>query len=264
MGQELAFESKNLDTNIYDWTKSGVVYQRLSPLYGNGIDSRLSQLRNNFYFNKKTGQYDIFVNETKVASVNCLDTVQYKHLFCQLISQTVFNSNDDWEVLWGYSDSVDLYHSHTILTASDRTIIWKSQSDEVGGQVYFDDKYTYLSVTLNKESGYNARYYRFHPAIPSVNSTLLKKSSASTGLLQPLFSFNPAGDYTLKLNRSSGGATNVSLLNLLGQQIFSKNIPNLDNEVTITLPSGTVIPQTMITKVQNSNGTLFAKTMPMR
>lgn len=188
--------------------------------------------------------------------------MQYKYLFCQLISQTVFNSNDDWEVLWGYSLSEQSL-SRTMLTASDGTIIWNTKSDETGGQLYFDDTYTYIGVDLVGSSSFHERYYRFHPALSSVKSTL-QKSSATSGLLKPIFSFNSAGDYTLKLNRSSGGATNVSLLNLLGQQIFSKTIPNLDKEVTITLPSGTVIPQTMITKVQNSNGDSFEKALPMK
>jgi hypothetical protein len=260
-GQELAFESMPLDANIYDLTRSFQVVQKLVHY---GLYTALQPSMQNAFFNKKTSQYDIFINETKVASANSLDTLQYKNLFPQLFSQTVFNSNTDWEILWLYIDSEQSTYNHIILTSSDGTIIWKSLPDERSSQLVFDDTYSYIRVAFPVGTGFSMRYYRFHPALPPENFGLSKKAAISTGPLQPLFSFNSAGDCTLKLHRSSGGATTVSLLNLLGQQIFSKTIPDLDKEVTINLPSGTIIPQTVITKVQNSNGASFAKTVPVK
>ena len=265
--QEVAFETMSLDTNYYDINNSFYVYQNIDQIkaYQNVSGGYLMSVA---YYNKKTSQYDVFIHQAKTISLlNPNPPVNCKLLTPYMVTQTVFNSDLDWEVFWIVSDTIASKYK-TILTSATGTIIWTPSTNEfcdVRGarRLLFDGTYMYICVDVINGSTSFQRYYRFHPALTSTNPAL-SKAAISSNVPVPIVSFGSSGDLKIKLTHSPTGGATISLFNLLGQQFFSQSISDLKKDVTFTIPSSSIPKSPIITQIQNDQGSFLAKSIPVK
>ena len=260
-GQELAFETLKLDTSVYSQYYHAHVLKNINdalhyePLINlQGLGTFLSGI----YFNKKTSQYDVFIQNVKTVSISAPTfSPDTEGVGLTLVTQSVFNADDDWEVLWELNGK-------WVISTSNGDIIWTTLEDEKPGYIYFDGTYIYCSVDVYNGSTYvNSRYYRFNPGGTGSNNNLAK-SKASPQAPVPLLSFGATGDYRIKLSKSPAGATTVSLFNLAGQQLFTKTIADPDRDVSFTIPSHSVPGSPFITRVENDFGVSNSKSLPVK
>lgn len=268
--QEVAFETVQLDTNIYSTSYPLKVCQNIdqAKMYS-GFQPSLNL--NTAYYNKTTSQYDIFINQIKTASIT-IPTIPNYEIGPALITQTIFNSDNNWEALCSFEDTSNSASSSYkyILFSATGNIIWQNSTNEHirgifshYGELIFDGTYTYIGVqVVNGATTFN-RYYRFHPSLSSLNSAL-SKTAVSFNTPIPLISFDRSGDFRIKLTHSPAGATTVSLFNLLGQQIFSQTVSDLKKDITFTIPSRSIPGSPVITRVENSQGVSLTKSIPVK
>ena len=264
-GQELAFEIGDIDTTIYDPYTDCYAYINIDQLQSYKVVNTFPRL-SSVYLNKITNQYDIFIKGEKVSSFSIINPINNRSVVMpRLATQTIFNSDMDWEVLWDIADTVTAKVGMLLCTSGGATI-WQSQSNEscfASTSLYYDGTYIYIEAWYNNGNKISIRYYRFHPSISSTNPGL-SKSAFSSKVPVPVFSTGYAGDIKIKLAQSPAGATTVSVFNLLGRQLFSQTVPNLKKDITFTIPSQSVPGSPIIGRVQNVHGQSTAKTIPVR
>jgi hypothetical protein len=263
-GQELAFEVRSYDTSIYDYYGT-IVYQGIEQLRQNLGSWPNPQTYSSFQgcmYNKKTDQFDVFLNQIKSFSFSKPNPPINSYITPSIVSQTVFNSDKSWEILWEVYDTVSMIRNR-FLTNANGTTIWTPSSDEFSPQPCYDGIYTYINVLVRNNASVSSRYYRFHPAASAIGSSL-SKSALVTQTPAPMINFSSSGDCKIKLTRSMAGATTVSLYNLIGQQLFSQTVSDLKKDVFFSIPAQSIPGSPIITKVQNNQGISITKSIPLQ
>ena len=104
--------------------------------------------------------------------------------------------------------------------------------------------------------------WRFRTDVSSAPPKGFAKTASS--IPNAMMTFGPTGDYRISLTPVSGGKTSVTLFDMLGRCVFSKDIGNLTGPVTYTIPENGVPATPFIAKVKDEKGVLLKKELPVR
>jgi hypothetical protein len=198
------------------------------------------------FLKKNSTQIDLVSFQGVIGTINIpslLDTTILRLTF----SQTFIDNDQGWEVLAAFSGHSTLFDDDgaVIITSNDYTYLG------------FDGNNTYVvSGILNTNQ--TIKSWRFRTNIsPSGGSTLKK---ATSGIAPIMMTYGMSdGNYRVTLEPTSGGKTRMQLFDLVGRCIFSKQIDNISQPVSFTIPESS-LPQTpFITKVSNGNGSVVKK-----
>jgi hypothetical protein len=206
---------------------------------------------------KNSNQYDIFSFTGKIASVTIpMDPNIFGWIF---FSQFFINNDADWECIFNYSNDTTLLFK--VFNANGTALL-----SDTGRVIYgYDWQNTYVvrmpqMANFGKKNGLKA--WRFRTDVSSSLPNGLAKSAGA--FPHAMMTFGPAGDYQIKLAPGSGGKTSVTLTDMLGRRIFSRNVGNVTSPMTFTVPGIEVPPSPFVTKVQDERGTVRKKEIPKR
>jgi hypothetical protein len=202
---------------------------------------------------KNSSQIDIVSFQGVIGTVNIpslLDTTLYLLTF----SRTFIDNDPGWEVLAVF---------YKPLNGS--TIIQFTLYDDDGSIVISEEGNAYLGFDGNSTfvvTGYPSnltfKSWRFRTNISPSGGSTLKKTTSGIAPIMMTYGMSD-GNYRVTLEPTSGGKTRMQLFDLVGRCIFSKQIDNISQLVSFTIPESS-LPQTpFITKVSNSNGSVVKK-----
>ena len=204
------------------------------------------------YKNKNSDQYDIYSFTGKIGSIIIRDSLWSNSSF--LFSQTFIDADPDWECLVTYRIYPESFSRFKVLDNNGATLL-----ADTGSCIYgYDGQNTY--VLQPRENG--CRAWRFRTNVSSASPNGLAKTSRA--IPNAMMTFGPTGDYRITLAPASSGKTSVTLTDMLGRCVFSRDFGNLTSPVTFTIPENGVPPSPFITKVQDEKGTYLRKEIPIR
>jgi hypothetical protein len=173
------------------------------------------------------------------------------------ISQTIINSDDNWEYLVNYSsdgsEKTPLFkvadHNGNILLA------------DTGLAMYgYDGKNTYVCVNDETVGNLFLKAWRFRTDASSASPQLAKKNS----IPGPIMSLMPSGDFRVSLQPTTTGETSIQIFDMLGKQIFSQIVQNINSPKSFIVPSSGIPRSPFIAKVKSGEETFTKKEIPIR
>jgi hypothetical protein len=202
------------------------------------------------YHKKNSNQYDIFSFTGKIASVT-IPMDGWGNIF---FSQYFVDNDADWECIYNYyPDSIRLFK---VFDANGTTLL----SDTGFANYGYDWQNTYIVRTATPQWSFKA--WRFRTNVSSGTPGGLAKTAGSSP--QAMMTFGPTGDYRISLAPVSGGKTSVTLTDMLGRRVFSREVGNLTGPVSFTIPDNEVPPTPFVTKAKDERGTVVKKAIPRR
>jgi hypothetical protein len=251
--QELVGEF-SLDTNVYNFDIGFIITGFRGPqkISMPSVNERI------YSFQKKgTNQIDIFsVIFEKIGSITIPENPAGCYISQIHFNQTFLDNDAGWEYLILYYDTTtapDYKASFKVIDETGATII----ADSGVGYLGIDDQNTY--VFADNLTSYKIKVWKFRTNIASASGPL-SKSASSPG---PMMTFMSSGDFKVSLQPVNGG-TSVQIFDMLGRQVFRKNVQNINKPMSFTIPSGDMPNSPFVIRVQNNNGSYVKKEIPVR
>lgn len=120
----------------------------------------------------------------------------------------------------------------------------------------FDGQNTYLISNVN---GCSWKTWKLRSNISYTSRPLSKKSSPTIG---PMMTYMPSGDFRVSLQPVAGG-TSVQIFDMLGRQIFRKDVRNIREPASFIIPSSSLPHSPFVARVNNTNGSYVKKETPV-
>jgi hypothetical protein len=242
-----------LDTSEYAMVPSYKVFPGpnyfATDLSGGGM--------NLYVYKAKNGdRYDFFSFSGKFSSVTIPASIvaapdsDYHSL---LFSQTFVDNDTGWECIVNYYDVKKNYALYF------KVFDGSGASDTGLGTYGFDGYNTYV---VQRQMTPTIKAWRFRTNISSVAPNSLGKTAALAPHAMMTFGMN--GDYRIKLAPAQGGKMSVRLFDMLGRTVFTRYIDRITAPVTLTISEGDVPPGPFITKVQDKNGAMVKREIPVK
>jgi len=173
-------------------------------------------------------------------------------------SQTYIDEDSDWECIVDYKDYPETFH-HLIVADADGTVLLSDTSSYGSFNYAYDLQNTYVFLPLNNSS---YKYWRFRTNVSSASPNALSKTAGS--FPHAMMTYGPTGDYRITLAPVGGGKTSVQLFDMLGRNIFSKNIDNITSPMSFTIPENNLPQSPFIAKVKDEKGVSIKREIPVR
>jgi hypothetical protein len=271
--QILAYEVK-VDTSIYDlYTWAGFYFYPgpgIEDIYSlNDPSSGNSRARPGMllgaYKRKNSNKFDILSFSGKIGMGTMPDSISGVgngeiNVRC-FLSINFINDDPEWECLANYIDYTEPgYRGYfKVLNANGDVLL----SDTGNAQYGFDGQNTYVFTGGPRLSSSSVcKAWRFRSNINSGSHNNLSKVSGVYPKI--MTAYGPQGDYCIRFAPSSGGKTSITLFDMLGRCVFSKDIGSVNAPMTITIPENGIPPSPFVAKVRNENGTVLRKELPVR
>jgi hypothetical protein len=244
-----------VDTSLYDNNKTITGASSFFPGPELPVSHEFTAFSTGFfltaYKKKNSDQYDIYSFSGKIGSITIPDSLWSNTRI--LFSQTFIDADQDWECLVKDIISLKSFNGFKVLDNDGTELLADTGNCYYG----YDGQNTYvLDPRVN-----GCKAWRFRANVSSASPNGLTKTAA---MPHAMMTFGPTGDYRIRLAPSSGGKTSVSLFDMLGRCVFSRDIGNLTSPVNFTIPENNVPPSPFITKVQNEKGAVLRKEIPVR
>jgi hypothetical protein len=267
LGQVPEFEF-SVDTSIYagPYTNYVNVYPGPNTDFDNVYSYQASGKALLAARKKNSTQYDIFSFTGKIGSMTIPDptdsTITSYNGY--MFSQTFIDNDPQWEcIVWyrgssycGTYPAIDYFK----VFDNDGTVLLSDT-----GSAYYGlaGQNTYVfRVMYDCNSVRKFKAWRFRTNVSSASPGGLAKSAGS--IPHAMMAFGPSGDYRITLAPASGGKTSVTLTDMLGRQVFSREVGNLTSPVTFTIRETGVPPTPFVAKVRNEKGTVAKREIPVR
>jgi hypothetical protein len=252
---------------VYDFQPDSAIYSSMDSRFVIVAPEDLTAKYSiDFYFTlerRNSDIIDIFARTGKIGSCRI-----NKDLYNQYgdnpprITQKVFDSDDGWEILYQNYFGV-------LLVDDDGTTLFKygdgvaNDTIRYSSSIGFDGNSTYICIqTLTNSFLRPYKLYRFRTNIsPTSPHTLTKKAVVPNTMM--VFGAS-SGDYQVSLIPTGGGKTTVQLFDMLGRLVFEKRIDDLTKPVSFSIPAEQSSRTPFITRVQDQNGTVLKKEIPVR
>jgi hypothetical protein len=258
--QELVY-NVNIDTMQYENAKCFVsVVPSPGSLRADNIDG--FGFGDHYYislFHKKnTNQYELISFSGKIGSIN-IDTslTPSKYLMNSLfVSQKIINTDEKWEYIINYQ-ALDMSSDYKfkVFDGNGKVIL----SDNGFAYYGYDGRNTYVFVD-NRTKLLSLKAWRFRTDASSAASQLAKKSSTPGSIM----SLMPSGDFRVSLQPTANGEASIQIFDMLGKQIFSQTVQNINSPKSFIVPSSGIPRSPFIAKVKSGEETFTKKEIPIR
>jgi hypothetical protein len=260
-GQALVYEL-NVDTSLYLTDQASDIYafyifpdpelmeasDLLQKMASCGMLAKV-------YRKKNSNAYDIYSFSGKIGSGILPDSTECRRIYVCL-SRTFINDDPAWECLAVYEhyDNTKVFYTFKVFN-SDNTVLLSGS----GGAGYgYDGQNTYVYST----DGSHYKAWRFRTNVSSSSPNALSKTASS--FPHAMMTYGPTGDYRITLAPAGGGKTSVQLFDMLGRNIFSKNIDNITSPMSFTISENNVPQSPFIAKVKDERGVSMKREIPVR
>jgi hypothetical protein len=206
------------------------------------------------YKKKGSNQYDIFTLTGKIGSIIIPSYGTSNEI---LISQTFIDEDADWECIENYRNYPETFLHSVVLDADGTVLLSDTGSRSIRYAYDFQNTYVYRQV-----GDYSYKYWRFRTNVSSSSPNALSKTAGS--FPHAMMAYGPTGDYRIRLAPAGGGKTSVQLFDMLGRNVFSKNIDNITSPVTFTIPENNVPQSPFIAKVKDEKGVSIKREIPVK
>jgi hypothetical protein len=211
---------------------------------------------------KNTNQHDLFsfagvigsfIVDPKEFPLDQYDIVVY-------VSQTIINSDQNWEYIINYTKKEDYYRESQMFKVADykgNIILADSGIASYG----YDGKSTYVFVNKSDATYFSYKTWRFRTDAAMFTQSLAKTVNTTTA---PMMSLMPTGDFRVALQPTTNGETSIQIFDMLGKQIFSQTIQNINSPKSFIVPSSGIPRSPFIAKVKSGDETFTKKEIPIR
>lgn len=116
----------------------------------------------------------------------------------------------------------------------------------------YDGQNTYVGVN----TGYSSKFWRFRSNINSTTQPLAKSLVSSPA---PIMALMPQGDLRVTLEPATCSQMHVQLFDMLGRQIYSRNITPVTSKVSFTIPTHGMANNQFFVRVNDGNSNFIKK-----
>ena len=242
----------SIDTNIY--TVPNFVTVGFSGPYGNQPIGMKELDQIHALLKKGTDQLDFFtLFRLKVGSITIPNPPTGTEITVIYFSQTFLDDDLGWEFVVDYQDTINDNYSFKVIDDNGSILL----SDNDWATYGFDGQNTY--VFAQSPNLLSFKVWKFRSNI-SPASHPLSKTSSTPG---PIMAYMPSGDFRVSLQPVSSG-TSLQIFDMLGRQVFSKNIHNIREPTSFIIPSYSMPNTPFVARVNNDNGSFVKKGVPVR
>lgn len=255
----------SVDTSLYDFNANFSMQCIPGPFTGwqpyPGVFENLEVHSNSMlmlaFLKKNSKQFDIYSFGGKIGT-SVIPIIRETAISCNIIfSCNMIDDDAGWEAIVNMSKDNGI--GFFVFDDDGTQLLADSGSAYYG----FDGNNTYIVTYSTKYGNYIYDSWRFRTNL-SVESP---KSLAKTKLIQssPMQIYGlSGGDYRVTLSPSSGNQITFQMFDLLGRCVFDKQIQNLTSPVSFTVPEANVPNSPFIAKVNDGNGSVVKKLIPVK
>jgi hypothetical protein len=208
------------------------------------------------FLKKNSNKIDIYSLNGYIGS-SVIPIIKEEKVFQILLSCKIIDDDDGWEsIVWYSKNEIEIYFK-----------VFDDAGDELladsGRALYAADLNNTFVVTWRPGSFPYYDSWRFRTNLSSESPKSLAKTKSIQSSPMQIYGLS-GGDYRVTLSPSSGNQINFQMFDLLGRCVFDKQIQNLTSPVSFTVPEENVPNSPFIAKVNDGNGSVVKKQIPVK